>query len=83
METRGCVKNGRKYGPSCNCHNCQNVLPSDEVPSTSGFTSSTVAPYESEDSDITDSDSDESTTSETIETETISNVYDDDNDLYL
>ncbi len=70
----GCVKNGRKCGPSCNCHNCQNVLPSDEVPSTSGFTSSTVAPYESEDSDITDSDSDESTTSETIETETISNV---------
>ncbi len=79
----GCVKNGRKCGPSCNCHNCQNVLPSDEVPSTSGFTSGTVAPYESEDSDITDSYSDESTTSETIETETISNVYDEDNDMYL
>ena len=73
-----------KCGPSCHCHNCRNVLPSDEVPSTSGFTRGkavTPVPFDSEESDVTDSDSDQSTVSESIETEIISDMYYEHDDL--
>ena len=78
----GCIKSGRKCGLSCHCHNCQNVLPSDEVPSTSGFMRGkavTPVPFDSEESDVTDSD--QSTVSESIETEIISDLYYEHDDL--
>lgn len=66
----GCVQKGRQCGTGCQCHNCQNTLPSQQQELDESSAS---------DSSDTDTESD----SESIETEIISDLYDEQNNFTI